>query len=175
MAEYELLRGLPPYGDFALSIPDQWGGGGKEGIVVRFGDGDSAWVGNFRPGFSGLTSVLPHPDRHRVIVLAEGDCWAVDPRLRAAELLAEGVADVLHVPSTPDILLVDATAITRVGRAGVDWRTRRLSWDGLSGVTLAGSVVTGTAWDAIHDRECAFIVELETGDALAFAPGWRPN
>jgi hypothetical protein len=72
------------------ALPRRLGRRRREGVVVRYGkESESGWVGNFLPGLSGATSVRLHPDGTRVLVLAKGDCWAVDSAQRSTELVSQ--------------------------------------------------------------------------------------
>ena len=166
MRRHKLEQGLPPYGPAATLIPAGWGGGGREGVVVSFDDGETRWTANVQPGNGGPTEVRDHPNGADVLVFARGDCWVVDPTARRATLLAGAVEGVYAVPDSPDLILDrQGLALIRLGTAGVVWHTRRLSWDGLEGVSVRAGTIVGQSWDAARDRWSPFEVELSTGAA----------
>lgn len=148
----------------ATGFPEEWARLGREGLVVEFAGTDGpAWVGNFRPGLGGLDDVRWHPDGEHVLVSSAGALWCVDPDSRAAEELAPAVFDILELESG-DLLLDDqGLAFVRIGRAGIVWRTQRISWDGFQGVRLEAGQLIGEAWSPIEDRWLPFTVDLETG------------
>jgi hypothetical protein len=54
------------------------------GMLVEFGPGPSSrWVGEFATGgWTGHRSLGPFPDGRRVVVLAEGNAYLIDPDSR---------------------------------------------------------------------------------------------
>src|SRR5262249_41482809 len=99
MTSFRLLRGLPPYGALAVPFPAAWGRTGHEGVVVEFTpSGGGAWIGNFARGLGGVTAVVAHPDGRRVLVIADGSLWSVDPESRAADEFATAVEALWVVP-----------------------------------------------------------------------------
>lgn len=93
-----LLPGLPPYGVIAKAFPSEWGARGAEGVVVRFKSGEADWVGNFAPGFAGVTFAVLHPNGSDALVAAEGDLWSVNASLQSASRIFSAVVDALEVP-----------------------------------------------------------------------------
>ena len=165
MTRYRLLPGLPPYGEIPQTCPASWGRLGREGVVVAFEPRPGgAWTGNFAPGVCGVSAVRPHPDGRRVLVLASGDAWEVDPETRSGELVLQGVSALWPVDA-PSGFVVDRDGLSfaRLGPHGVVWRTRRLSWDGFSGVHVGDHEIRGLAWDAVNNAWLPFEVDLATG------------
>ena len=88
MSSFHVLPGLPPYGPLALPVPFSATGMGthKEGFVVEFLPGESAsWVGNFQRGLSKFDLVVNEPGSNRLIVVAGGEAYLVDPLTRRCE------------------------------------------------------------------------------------------
>ena len=80
---FEVLAGLSAYGPPAASFtengPREW----REGLVVRFYPTDSEpWIGNFPGGMTKCNSVLDHPNRRDVVIVASGEAFIVDPQTR---------------------------------------------------------------------------------------------
>src|SRR3954469_10479713 len=148
---YRVLDGLPPYGPSAVPFPAEWGCLGREGIVAEFRDSSGAkWSGNFRRGLGGLDGAVDHPDGRHVIVFAGGDAWLVDPELRVGRCFAPAI-DGRWPVSDGMVLSRQGLAFLRVGPGGVDWHTRRLSWDGFRDVILIDEDLTALCWSPLED------------------------
>jgi hypothetical protein len=161
-----LLPGLPPYGPVAKAFPTEWRARGAEGVVVRFKSGETDWVGNFAPGFGGVTFAVLHPNGSDALVAAEGDLWSVNAPLQSASRILSGVVDALEVPGPPGwIFNMQGLALARFGPAGLIWHTRRLSWDGIADLRLDENKASGRAW-APDDTWHEFDVDLRTGKSV---------
>jgi hypothetical protein len=164
MTTFRRLQGLPPYGPMATCFPDDWTHLGREGLVVEFvGTSGTSWVGNFRPGIGGIDDVCWHPNRQQVLVAAGGALWCVDPDSRVGELIVGGVLGIWKLESG-DLLIDDqGLAYVRLGRSGIVWHTRRISWDGFQNVCIEAGQITGEAWSPVDDRWLPFSIDLQTG------------
>jgi hypothetical protein len=165
MTTFSQLAGLPPYGDLAITFPADWARFGREGLVVQFTRSNgSEWVGNFAPGFGRLSEVRQHPDDRRVLVLARGRLWLIDPDEQTGTVLSQAVDAILEIPGSKDLILdIQGLAFARVAGAGVAWHTKRLSWDGFDAVRVEGGRLVGLAWNPLADEWNPFEVDLSTG------------
>jgi hypothetical protein len=166
-ADWEVLPGLPAYGDPALPFSATGQGFHQEGFVVRFRllDG-TAWVGNFQRGYGEGEAVLPHPNGHEVIVLAGGTAYIVDPRERKAIRTFGG--DILfaeQVPSRDALVVGNGLWFESLPAQGPGWRTRRISWDGMKDVQFVDSQhLRGEAYSPLDDGWHPFVVDLTSGE-----------
>jgi hypothetical protein len=123
-------------------------------------------VGNFQGGFGTETTAREHPDGKRVLVVANGALYEVDPE--RAEPIPESdccVTEIWPLPSINAILFVrDHIALMLWTANGRAWDTGRLSWDGFRNVRIAGDRVEGEAWSAPGDNWPPFQVDLRTGE-----------
>jgi hypothetical protein len=142
-------------------------------MVVEFVRPDKqTWVGNFAPGISSLSAVLPHPDGRQVLVFSGGDAWAIDTDAERGEQIMQAVDAVWpEVHSDGLILSRQGLALARLGPAGILWHTRRLSWDGFDKVHVDSGHISGLAWDAINDRWLPFDVDVATGSSAGGSYG----
>jgi hypothetical protein len=165
MIKFRRLPGLPPYGPTAIAFPSEWGSRGHEGLVVEFVDtAGGAWVGNFCPGFGGIDDVRAHPNERDVLVISHGALWSVNPETRKADKIAPAVFGVWQL-SDPERLVFNnqGLAFVCIGRTGVVWQTRRISWDGFDKLRFEADRLIGRAWSPIGDRWLPFSVDLKTG------------
>jgi hypothetical protein len=164
-SSFELLAGLPPYGDPAIPFPPEWGRLGREGTVVRLRtNSGQTWSANLQRGIEGITDAFAHPDGRRVVVLSRGDLWLLDPDARSAESVGVAI-EAVWVVSAPSgfVFSRQGLAFLRLAAEGILWHTRRLSWDGFDDVELTSRHIRGKAWNAIDDLWNDFEVDLATG------------
>lgn len=163
--KHQILPGLFPCGPMARAIPPDWGRLGREGLVVEFVRSDgTSWTGNFKGGVGGTEGLFPYPDSQRVLVLATGDAFLVDPETGSVAEIATGVDRLWPVHKPVGLIFsLQGLALSRVSTHGTVWRTRRLSWDGLEEVFLTEDEIGGLAWDAIDQTWMPFSVDLHTG------------
>jgi hypothetical protein len=169
LTRLEVLGGLPPYGP----LPAQFCAGGhgthREGFVVQFGGRTGVWVGNFQPGVTGFDVALAHPDGRSVIVVAGGQGYVIDPSSR--QLTAIFGVDITGViqNGAEQLVFSTFTNLEAFGRDGAQWRTRRLSWDGLRSLRVEGEDLVGEGWTFAGDQWISFRVDLTSGTAVGGA------
>lgn len=164
MVTAKILSGLPPYGPMATAFPPEWGRLGREGTVVEFRAEAEAWVGNFQPGLGGLDCAGHHPDGRHAIVISGGDLWVVDPNDRTAQRLLPAIEAAFEVRDPEGwIYSRQGLALARLGRGGLIWHTRRLSWDGFDQLTILRNEMKGLAWSPVDDQWHPFRVDIRTG------------
>jgi hypothetical protein len=122
---FEVLPGLPGDGPY----PEQFttmGGTHREGFVVRvIPDHASPWVGNFQPGYGGISRVVPLPDGRTLLAFSRGLLYPIDPESRSLAWPAvdDGVQDVCVAGER--LVLVGLTDLTILGPGSRRWRTPR--------------------------------------------------
>ena len=162
---FEVLPGLPGVGPY----PEQFSATGKgtyhEGFVVKFHPRSSeSWVGNFQSGRHGFTGALPHPDGRTVIVVAGGQAYHVDPETRVLLRQFGGrISEVMKEQGRGLLIFADDLRLWAMSASGTRRETRRISWDGIRGLTLDGDSIVGEAHDPMSDSWCRFSVDVETG------------
>jgi hypothetical protein len=163
----EILPGLPGEGP----MPEQFTWPGKrthsEGLVVRFfpRDGES-WVGNFQCGTSRFSTVCVQPDPLRPAVVACGQLYVIDVRTRKMLRVSGGQIEYLaYVPETRSVVLANGLWFESVGPC--EWKTQRLSWDGMRDIRIVGPRLLGQAWTPMNDNEqwAPFEVDLRDGSS----------
>ena len=165
MASFDVLPGLPPYGDWPEAFTATGQGRHREGYVVRFHpDGSAPWVGNFQPGLSSLEDVLRHPNGRELLVIAGGQGYIVDPNDRAKrEYFGAQIEFALHLPEFSSVVFGNGLWFESLGPDGWQWRSRRISWDGMREFHRDGLRLFGEAWSPLEDRWLPFDLDLRTG------------
>jgi hypothetical protein len=166
MEKFNILSGLPGYGE----LPEQFSSSGmgehSEGFVVRFfGSGDQAsWVGNFQRGLTQLDAALEHPGGSSVVVVAGGECYVVDVGNRSLIDTFGGTFETLiRVPEKNIIVFGSSIHFEAIGTSGRTWRSGRISWDGIRSLKLEGSTLKGEAW-SYEDIWLPFALDVNSGE-----------
>ena len=77
---YEILNGLPAYGEMYVPIPE---GQFSEGLVVKFfPENSSEWVANFESGKTNLEFVAEIKNSDEIIVIANGVCYFINKEIK---------------------------------------------------------------------------------------------
>ena len=165
---FKRLAGLPPYGPQPRLIPDGWGRGVREGVVVEFRRADgTTWVGNFEPGIRGVDDVRWHPNGLDILVTANGQMYRVDPASERCALVASAICGLWLYSDPPCLLLSDQDcAFFSVGPRGLLWSTRRISFDGFQNISVHSDSVEGEAWSPTDCRWHPFRVDLTDGSVI---------
>jgi hypothetical protein len=137
----------------------------SEGFVVEFTTvSGSTWVGNFQGGLSGFSDVLEHPDGLSAIVVARGQAYIVNPEGR--QLLGTfGGSIESAIPIEPHDFIIFGNGLwfEAYGPSGCLWRSRRISWDGMRGLSLSDDRLSGEAW-SFEDVWLPFVLDVNTGE-----------
>jgi hypothetical protein len=106
-------------------------------------------------------------------VISQGALWNVNPETRAADEIASAIFDIWCV-SDPEGLVFNHNGVAFIclGRTGVVWHTRRISWDGFDKLRFEGERLSGQAWSPIGDRWLPFSVHLQTGFVEGGSYSW---
>ena len=168
---YEILDGLPTYGDMAVPIVSDSEVFVSEGYVVKFyKDNGSTWIANFPQGLGSLSFVKSIPNNNSILVVAGGDGYLMNPNHTKpiqefnyfADTMVERDNGRLILASLTDIMFLDENA-------EIEWETGRVSWDGIKDLKLEGNILTGYAYDVgMYDENnddnawVKFTIDLET-------------
>lgn len=174
MANFEILPGLPPYGDDIEAFSETGQGRYREGFVVRFDpDNSTSWVGNFQPGLSSFEEVLRHPNGREFLVIAAGQGYLVDPNVRTKrEYFGGQIENAIQIPELNSILLGNGLWFELIGPNGFQWRTKRISWDGMQQLQLNDLKLSGEAWSPLENCWIPFVLDLITGEFSGGSYNW---
>ena len=165
--DFEILAGLPASGPVAAAFPAS-NLGFSEGLVISVRSPSAeAWTGNFRYGENDHTAVYIHPDGKRLVVIAGGSDYLVDPRTK--ELLGQTTDNIsfsCQVPELEIIVFGDNIRFWAEGKDGRQWTPERLSWDGFAGISVTGGILIGKWYSAIDENWHEFRMDLASGDVL---------
>jgi hypothetical protein len=179
---YEVLDGLPAYGDMAVPIVSDDEVYVSEGYVVKFyKDDGSTWIANFPQGLSSLSFVKEIPNNNSILVVAGGDGYLMNPNHTKpiqefnyfADEMVERDDGRLILASLAEIIFLDENA-------NIEWETRRISWDGIKDLKLNGNILTGYAYDiGKYDENnddnawVKFTIDLDTKEIEGGCPNFK--
>ena len=165
MEEFRVLPGLPATGPWPEQFSASGHGTHREGIVAQFfPEGKPSWIGNFQPGWTEYSAVLPHANGRSVIVIAGGQGYVIAPGERRLVAVFGGTLEVaLAIPSLGVMVVGDGVRLEAVDASGLRWRSRRISWDGMRAVRVEGDEIKGEAWSVLDDCYYPFAVDVTTG------------
>ncbi|WP_344973338.1 hypothetical protein [Compostibacter hankyongensis] len=163
--QYEILDALPTYGPMHISITDNEQPFYSEGFPVRLYKTDGTnWVANFKPGWTDLRKVIELENTQNLLVISGGTCYLMNPN-HTQPILAFGTDyNNIFEASNNRLVLQDLTGLTIIEPDGAHWDTERISWDGLKDLKVESNIVSGLAFDPIHDDDewAPFSYNLDT-------------
>jgi len=161
MIEFEILKGLPAEGAPAVAFPRESAAAYREGLVVRFGVGETSWVGNFLGGGSGFDGVEAMPDGKHLLVIARGNGYVIDPESRSlVEEIGGYICGVVSEPNRNLLILDEGTHLRAIGPEGTAWISERVAWGELRNVRLEGDRIVGEAYEG---EWFPFTVDVDSG------------
>ncbi|MCW5831760.1 MAG: hypothetical protein KIS78_04810 [Labilithrix sp.] len=164
---FRVLPGLPGTGDDPVRFNLTGTGLHSEGFVVEFTSATGRrWGGNFQTGLYGASGVFAVPGRtDHAIVIAEGQAYVVEPDSGALVRTFGGqLTDVFSLLERTEMIFGNGLWFECVGPAGLRWRTRRVSWDGMMEGSLDGARSHGSAFNPIDDTWSPFDVDIDMGE-----------
>jgi len=164
---YEILDGLPTYGEMAIPIVDEDDIFVSEGYVVKFyKDDGSGWIANFPKGSSQLSFVKEF-DNHTILVIAGGEGYIMNPNqekpIKEFYNLIENIVEL----DDGGLIFATITDIVHLDKSGIIlWEKEDIFWDGIKDLSIVGNKLVGYCFDITtkKDEESwkKFIINLET-------------
>lgn len=167
-----ILPGLPAYGNAPERFSATGIGAHSEGLVVEIRCNETnCWIGNFVRGMTSFDWVGVHPNGTDVLVIAGGQGYLIEPDTRSVAATFGGAIEevIRHEPRRALVFNHQGLHFDSLGPDGIQWTSKRISWDGFRDIAVSGSVLTGQASDAVHDTWRAFRLDLETGEVVGGA------
>lgn len=137
-------------------------------VLLRAHPQATSVLATFALGFEEQS--LPHgiwscPNPDQLCAIAGGYAYLVQAD-RPEEWLQIPYRPVVSVHPVPEhALLIFASfhKLWALGSNGMEWETKRLSWEGLRVTEIQDGQLFGFGWDMNTDAEVAFAVDLTTG------------
>ncbi len=143
------------------------------GVLVAFEttEGDT-WIGNFTPGpWPDHRSIVEAPADSRCLVLADGNAYLVNQDKQSVDAqLSEHALNAYWI-GDPALIVLNWYGLAFEAYEGshLRWRTRRVSWDGIEGISISFTTLTAQTWSAPHQSWVPVSIDLRTGKATGGA------
>lgn len=175
MPTFDVLPGLPPYGDMPDPFTATGQGRHREGYVIRFRpDGSVPWAGNFQRGLTSFDDVLQHPNGRDLLVIAGGQGYIVDPNDRAKrEYFGADIAIAYQVPELNSVVFGNGLFFESLGPDGWQWRSGRISWDGMRDLRRDELRLFGEAWSPLENCWLPFELDMGSGQFTGGSYNWQ--
>jgi len=169
-AKFEILPGLSGSGPPAIPFPAT-NLGFSEGFVVRFIPSSSVeWTGNFQRGETRYSNVHMHPDKRRIIVVAGGADYLINPNNKSVEGHTSEYISFSHETREPNVVVFgDYIRFWAEGKDGRKWTTPRLSWDGINVKSVLDGVLTAMCYSVIDEAWHEIMVDMASGHVTGFS------
>lgn len=147
-------------------FPGALKGGWVVGAAVEFTQ--FGWCGSFANGGispKGITGVYSFPDENKLLIIAKGKGYLVNPSEPEAtlELKELPIIGVFSSSKYSLIIIHDFVRFTAYGLNGVEWKTPPMSYDGIKIQTITDDVISGSAWSAPENKWLDFKLQMQTG------------
>lgn len=141
----------------------------SEGAVIQVAGREQSWIGNFQSGrfYKGLTDVCPFQTDRSICVFATGQGYKVRLDSPRTYTVLDDIFPILgahYIAEHDRIIAWDFLRLAAYSPHALVWRSRRISWDGLSITEVRSGFIEGHAWDAANESEVEFKVNLSTGE-----------
>ena len=164
---YEILDGLPSYGEMAIPILDGDDIFVSEGYVVKFyRDDGTTWIANFPKGYTNLFSVIEFSNNDNLFIISGGEAYLMNPNYSkpikdfyySVEEFVKNDNGGLIIATLTDIIFFDEYAEE-------EWRIN-ISFDGIKNLKLDNNTLTGYCYDIFitdgSDSWQPFFINLDT-------------
>lgn len=163
--EAELLHGPPISGKYEEHNFAESG----DTIWVKFFDEEwLEWCGVFSPGWCSGSSVHKVPGKAEFLVLAGGQGYFVDPNKRKiiSKTETDNIVAVIYITESEVFVVSDGLCVGILYGDKIEWRTNRISVDGIKFTRSQGVTVEGILND-LTEEGGPFKLNVVTGEIEA--------
>lgn len=142
---------------------------GRDGLMVLVSpQSGTRWLGVFAFGHTSRnakTGLYTWPSSDRLCVVSSGNGYLVNVNApEDYEILAvEPIFEVLLIEEQELAVFANYTELVAYGKAGLAWKSKRISWDGLKVTNVNSEFVEGQYWNPRDDANTSFRVRLADG------------
>ena len=143
--------------------------GGRDGLLVQVRpERGQPWLGTFASGRvtpKGISGIFTTPDPQRLCIVSKGEGYLVNATAptKWERIRATPIIDVCSIRAKEIIVFANLTELVAYSSAGMKWRTKRLTWDGLRITKVTDALIEGEFWDIRTEAKGCFVVDLATG------------
>jgi len=125
------------------------------------------WVGNFGYGDTHYNAAHLYPDGKRVLVIAGGSDYLVNPESRSIEAhTADNICFSKEIKELQIIVLGNNICFWAESELGRKWSTGRISWDGIEVKVIKKNLLLGKCYSALDKQWHNFSLDLLTGQHI---------
>ncbi|WFO17233.1 hypothetical protein M601_005785 [Cellulophaga baltica 4] len=161
-SNFEILKGLPPYGKMYVPIPD---GDWSEGLPVEFTKDDGTkWVANIAKGQESFNYVNELKNTTEILVISYGDCYIID-RNKEKSICDFGYDFNQVIELNDKFILIGTKNIAIVESSEKIERFKDLCWDFIEDIKIENGILSGVLNDYnASDKydKTDFNIDLET-------------
>jgi len=164
--KFEILKGLPAYGEMYISIPKNGYSEFSEGLAIKFTKKDNTeWIGNFETGSSSLKFATKLKNSENVLIIACGNCYIINSEETKPKV--EFGYDYKYVfEYKTKFILVGGNSISIIESIDKIEHLDNLCHDGITNVKLENANLIGelNSYDAGGEYKSNFILNIETSE-----------
>ena len=164
--KFEILKGLPAYGEMYISIPKNGYSEFSEGLAIKFTKKDNTeWIWNFETGSSSLKFATKLKNSENVLIIACGNCYIINSEETKPKV--EFGHDYKYVfEYKTKFILVGGNSISIVESIDKIEHLDNLCHDGITNVKLENANLIGelNSYDAGGEYKSDFILNIETSE-----------
>lgn len=168
---YEVLDGLPAYGEMAIPITYNDELFVSEGYVVKFyKDDGTEWTANFQLGWTEISLAISSVKNNIIIVVAGGTGYLMNPNdEKPIKIFDYGISEII-LRDNGHLILSNETDIIILDENGkLEWKSGRIADDGIKDLKLDGNILIGYGYDIGRYDEyneaatwIQFVIDLDT-------------
>ncbi len=164
---YEVLKGLPTYGQMAISITNNDELFVSEGYVVKFfRDDGSTWIANFSTGYNNLFTIIEFLDSKNLLVIAGGEGYFMNPNSSKPDKEFVYYIEEFVKRENGGFIFATLTDIIFFDEyAEEEWKIN-ISYDGIKDLTIKGNELRGYCYDIFaidnDDMWVKFMINIDT-------------
>lgn len=153
--QYEVLNGLPPYGEMYIPISVDKEPFYSEGYVVKFKKSNGEeWIANFRPGWTDCTDIFDFPEHNLAVIIAGGQGYIINPDDQVPKMtFGVTIKNVIQKEDGSLICSDDIHILVLDNKSGELWKSDRISWDGIKDLSLTDDKLRGQTYDPTNSTQ----------------------
>ena len=139
--------------------------------------GGQKWIGIFMGNYDSPPSanvMMTAPNERDVCIVIRGIGYIVDVLNpdQWQEVRCHPILDIYSIREKGVLIFKDFTRLTAYDLSGFRWRTRHISWDGITVEEVNEERISGTVYEAPTASQIKFSVEIDTGEIAGAT--WHP-
>lgn len=121
----------------------------SEGFPIQFYKKDgTAWIANFKLGWTRLNKVFDFPEHDRTVVIAGGLGYIMTPENEKPIATFGITINEIFQSDNGSLICLDGISVLILDNStGELWNSERISWDGFQNVQFKNNIISGQSYD----------------------------